>query len=227
MDALQEKMASISRERIGEEMRMMLEHPRRVAAMELLVGFPTMFREVFGFRVGGDAVDLDWPMLTGLPGRVDRAVALMAILRDAGVEDAKSAVAILRERLVLSNGETDELAWLCEKLPLLEKGEDLSKAVLKRIMAEPHWKALEMIYCADPANADQVFAFNERIEAMQEEGVAPVPFITGNMLIAMGASPGPTFKRWLDELYDRQLNGDLATKEDAVAAAKLLIMASS
>jgi poly(A) polymerase len=227
IDTLQSNILTISRERIGEEIRMMLEHPARVAAMELLAGFPAMFNGVFGFAVEGDATEHDWPTLSGLPARVDRAIALMAILRDAGVNDCRNQLGDLRTKLVLSNTETEELVWLCDHLPLLEKWEDLSKPQFKRIMASLHWKDLEILYRADPVNAEQLFAFTERVESLLDEGVAPRPFITGNLLISLGAHPGPTFKDWLDQLYDQQLNGDLLNSEDAIAAARKLIATSA
>ena len=95
------------------------------------------------------------------------------------------------------------------QLPRLEQWEDLPKSALKRLMADPHFPALDTLYRADPANADQIFAYNERTESLHDEGIAPPPFITGNILISLGAAPGPGFKRWLDDLYDRQLDGTL------------------
>jgi len=43
----------------------------------------------------------------------------------------------------------------------------------------------------------------------------------------MGAAPGPQFKRWLDELYDRQLENEFQNAEQAIAAARQLIDRSS
>jgi len=223
IDAFQEKIDSISRERIGEELRMMLEHPARVAVLDLLATFPSMFKAVFGFAPNRTALERDWPLVSGLPQEASRAVVLMAILLDEQVAEPETLVAVLRSRLVLSNEETDELLWLATKLPLLEDWEDLSKAVLKRLMADPRWGDLEALYRADPENADQLLAFNERIASLREEGIAPPPFVTGDILIQMGATPGPTFKQWLDTLYDRQLEGEFATKQDAIEAAKRLL----
>jgi poly(A) polymerase len=223
IDTLQQNIATISRERIGEELRKMLEHPTRLAAIELLATFPTLFTGVFGFPIEGDATDHDWPTLSGLPAEVRRTTALMAILRDAGANDSEKILPQLRANLVLSNAESEGLAWLSTHLPLLEKWEDLTKPQLKRIMASTHWKELETLYNADPANADQLLAFTERLEAMRDEGVAPRPFINGATLIELGAAPGPQFKAWIDHLYDQQLNGDLPTPESALAAAKSLL----
>jgi hypothetical protein len=192
--------------------------------VELLAGFENMFPEVFGFSAGSGAQQ--WPLLSGLPAQGSRTVALMAVLLDAGVSDVKAAVRTLRTRLMLSNEETEELFWLAEKLPPLQKWEDLTKAAMKRMMADPRWSDLEALYRADPANADQILAFSERVASLQEEGVAPPPLATGAALIKLGVSPGPKFKRWLDELYDRQLEGELRTDEEALAAARALIAKS-
>lgn len=223
IEELQGRIELISRERIGEEIRMMLEHPSRVEAMELLAEFPAMFAEVFGFSPLADSASREWPILSGLPAQAPRVVALMAMVLDSETADRKSAVRILRGRLMLSNEETEELGWLAEKLPSLEKWENLAKAAFKRIMADGRWTDLETLYRADPANADEILAFSERVASLQEEGAAPSPLVTGADLIKLGVSPGPSFKKWLDELYDRQLEGELRTREEALAAARALI----
>jgi poly(A) polymerase len=220
---LQKKIAGISRERIGEEVRMMVEHPARVAALNLLASFPEMFEEVFGAAVNPKAPERDWPVVAGLPKETERAVVLMAMLRDMEITTPGEAIAILRLRLMLSNEETEALLWLAQKWPVLEEWEDLSKAAMKRMMADGRWRDLEALYRADPANADQLLAFGERIASLQQEGVAPPPLVTGDALIKIGAQPGPTFKRWLDALYDRQLEGEFATKQEALEAARVLV----
>jgi poly(A) polymerase len=220
MGELQGKIAGISRERIGEEVRMMLEHPTCAAAMEILAGFGGMFREVMGFEFPEGC---GFAVLSNLPaGGVKRFVALMALVRDAGVE-AGAAVRGLRGRLMLSNEETEALAWLAEKWPVVEGWEALSKAATKRLMAEKHWPALEMLWRADPVNGEEVLAFSERVESLREEGVAPAPYVTGEVLIRLGARPGREFKGWLEALYDRQLEGEFATKEEAESAARVLV----
>jgi tRNA nucleotidyltransferase/poly(A) polymerase len=220
IEEMQSRIELISRERIGEEIRMMLEHPTREVATELLAGFPRLFAEVFGFAAPADVA---WPVLSGLPQHTIRAVALVAILLDTGHADLKSAAQTLRTRLMLSNDELEEILFLVEKLPVLEKWEDRPKHTLKRIMADPRWHSLEALYRADPENADQLLAFAERTTTLAEEGVAPAPLITGDILIKLGATPGPSFRRWLDLLYDRQLDGELRALEEALAAARALI----
>jgi len=220
---LQNRIQLISRERIGEELRLMLEHPSRTVAVELLASFPILFEEVLGLPPLQSAQSREWPVLAGLPEKSSRPLALAAILLDSQCPDLKPAIHQLRTRLMLSNTELEELLFLAEKLPLLEKWEDLPKHTLKRIMADPRWPTLDALYKADPQNSDQLLAFAERTTTLSDEGVAPPPFITGDTLITLGLSPGPTFKRLLETLYDQQLEGELTTKEDALAATKNLI----
>jgi len=49
--------------------------------------------------------------------------------------------------------------------------------------------------------------------------------IDGNVLIALGLSPGPQLGRLLTELHDRILAGEITSKEEAVAAAQTAIEA--
>jgi hypothetical protein len=65
--------------------------------------------------------------------------------------------------------------------------------------------------------------FDARVQSLLAEGVAPAPWVTGETLIQLGAVPGPSFRTWLEELYDRQLEGEIKTPEEALAAARALV----
>ncbi|HVS70759.1 MAG TPA: CCA tRNA nucleotidyltransferase [Phycisphaerae bacterium] len=218
---LQPKIALISRERIGEELRMMLEHPTRAAAAALLAAFPTLFHEALGFLPPNQSTT--FPVLSNLPEKTTRTTALLALLLDSTPPPHAPLLPTLRARLMLSNDETAALAWLTEKLPRLDDWEDLSKAATKRLMAHRHWPDLDALFRAIPDHADQLLPFSERTASLAEEGVAPPPFITGETLIRLGARPNPAFKSWLDALYDRQLNGELTNKDAALTAARQLL----
>jgi len=45
----------------------------------------------------------------------------------------------------------------------------------------------------------------------------PPPLLTGDDLKALGLPPGPLFKRVLDAVRERQLDGGLATRQSALA----------
>jgi len=42
--------------------------------------------------------------------------------------------------------------------------------------------------------------------------------VSGQDLIEAGLKPGPMFRRWLDEVYDAQLEGRVADRESALTA---------
>ena len=53
-------------------------------------------------------------------------------------------------------------------------------------------------------------------------GLSPAPLITGDDLVDMGMKPGPRFKSLLDAIYDAQLEGRIATAEEAESMARML-----
>ena len=57
----------------------------------------------------------------------------------------------------------------------------------------------------------------ERMEVRDE---APRPLLMGRHLLAMGMSPGPEMGEFLSQAFEKQLNGDLQTEDDAISWAK-------
>lgn len=62
--------------------------------------------------------------------------------------------------------------------------------------------------------------FIERVRELEIEKRAPQPILMGRHLIEIGLSPGPEFKRILNEVYEMQLDGRISDLKEAVAAAK-------
>ncbi len=62
--------------------------------------------------------------------------------------------------------------------------------------------------------------FIEKVRELQIEKKAPDPILMGRHLIELGLKPGPQFKKILDAVYERQLDGEITNLETAVAAAK-------
>lgn len=65
--------------------------------------------------------------------------------------------------------------------------------------------------------------FLERVRALDVGRRAPAPLLRGRDLLALGLSPGPHIGRMLAALYERQLDGELSTADDARAAARGLV----
>jgi len=122
----------------------------------------------------------------------------------------------------LANHESDELGWLCAKLPTLKTPTLRTRPAMKKILADARWPNLHALHVATRGGIDDQ-ELDAWVATLHAEGVAPPPFITGDILISMGVSPSPRYRRWLDALYDRQLNGELTTLDQARAAAQQLI----
>ena len=60
----------------------------------------------------------------------------------------------------------------------------------------------------------------ERYESLPAEEVRPQPLLTGRELIAAGYTPGPAFKEILQAVEDAQLEGTIATPEDAMVLVR-------
>ena len=95
----------------------------------------------------------------------------------------------------------------------------------KRLAAHPLFgRTLEVLR---PDHPELVTAVLADVVTLRESGLAPPPLISGDDLLAIGFTPGPTLGRILHELYDRQLEGDLRTREDAMRAARTVLKSDS
>jgi poly(A) polymerase len=168
-------------------------------------------------------------------------LALAALLHDTG----KPRTAVMRDgrwtfyshaeigekmaedvcrRLRLSNYQAGRVTWLVRQHMRLMNAEEMREARLKRLFAESGFADLAELWRADciasGGTAEAYEALMARYRALGEEEVRPAPLVTGNDLIAMGLGPGPAFRTILDEVYDAQLEGRAATREDALALAQ-------
>lgn len=62
----------------------------------------------------------------------------------------------------------------------------------------------------------------QEMAEMAKDELKPKPIVTGSDLLGAGFPPGPAFKKMLQELYERQLEGEIKTKEDGVRLAHRL-----
>ena len=67
--------------------------------------------------------------------------------------------------------------------------------------------------------------FVARARALGVEHRAPEPLVRGRDLLALGMSPGPKVGDVLKQIYERQLDGEIASVEEGVEAAKKLLSA--
>ena len=65
--------------------------------------------------------------------------------------------------------------------------------------------------------------FLERARAIGVEHAAPAPLVLGRHLIALGVAPGPQMGTMLKRIYEKQLDGEITTVEEGLAAAAALL----
>lgn len=212
-------LTGVSRERIGHEARRMLAHPARARAVELCetLGLaPVMLEEP---PCGGEGMALDLTILRGLPPEAAVPTGLAAWMLGRGGEGpTHQRLMRWRNALLLSNEETTALDQaLALRARVLSSWSGGDAATRKRIAAHRGFPAaLQLLRAVHPALADEVA---HEVEHLAQTGLAPPPFVTGDDLVRLGLSPGPAFKGLLERLYDRQLNGELVEREQALAAA--------
>ena len=97
-------------------------------------------------------------------------------------------------------------------------------STLKRFMRLPKFEEHLALHKADCISShghtdNYEFVLAKTNEFVPEQ-IRPTPLATGHDLIQMGLKPGPIFKRWLDEVEDKQLEGEITTREEALALLK-------
>ena len=65
--------------------------------------------------------------------------------------------------------------------------------------------------------------FLERARSLGVEHAPPAPILMGRHLLTLGVPPGPRIGSILRQVYERQLDGEIATLEEATAAARTLL----
>ena len=65
--------------------------------------------------------------------------------------------------------------------------------------------------------------FLERARSLGVEHEPPAPILMGRHVLALGVPPGPGVGSILKQVYERQLDGGIATLEEATAAARALL----
>ncbi len=220
-------LMGISRERIGDEMRRMLAHASRAEALELLQD------------LGLDAPVLQEPTralhlatvsgLHGLPA-IPFATGLAAWALDRGLTVtgpgagafAMKLVSRWRATLCLSNAEREQLMGVFDGLIALEGEWDRAPVARQKRLAGAadggFAEAVRLLALRQPQRADQIRARVAEL-AGTPGGLAPEPLINGDDLVAAGFKPGRRFKVLLERVYDAQLEGRVAKKDEAMALA--------
>lgn len=139
---------------------------------------------------------------------------------DGHVEIGAAMSAEICRRFRFSNEETRQILALIENHMRFMDAQRMKESTLKRFFRLPRFEehlALHRMDCMAASGHLENWEFaRERFFAMPEEEVRPKPLITGRELIAAGYPPGAQFKEMLRVAEDAQLEGTVATQEEAL-----------
>ena len=143
---------------------------------------------------------------------------------DGHVEVGVAIAADICRRFRFSNDETHQILALVDNHMRFGDAPRMKASTLKRFFRLddfPEHLALHRMDClAAHRNLDIYNFVRERYESLPEQEVRPTPLITGRELIAAGYHPGPTFKDMLQAVEDAQLEGAVATPEQAMSLVR-------
>jgi hypothetical protein len=203
----------VSRERIGIEIRKIVEHPRRVHGAELVES------------LGLDAAVFAEPHTTGPLARLSAiehgrpvGALLAAWLRDRA--DRGGGTGRWTEALMLSNRESSDLETTLGLVTWMLDGFDGAPIADRRLtLASPLTpSALDIVGVEAPARAQAIRAWMSPYAAAPG-GLAPARWVNGGDLIAAGLRPGPSMGAILDRVYRAQLEGQVRDAAAALAQA--------
>lgn len=207
------ELAGVSRERIGIEIRKIVEHPRRVHGAELVES------------LGLDAAVFAEPHTTGPLARLSAiehgrpvGALLAAWLRDRG--ERGGGTGRWTEALMLSNRESSDLETTLGLAAWMRDDFDGAATADRRLtLASPLTpSALDVVGVEAAARAQAIRAWMSPY-AVAPGGLAPARWVNGGDLIAAGLRPGPSMGAILDRVYRAQLEGQVRDAAAALAQA--------
>ncbi len=216
------ELKGVSRERVGDELRLMFAHPSRASAAATLQAL-ALTGPVLMDATGRWTAPGGFGVLGGLATPVPFGVAVAAWGLDLGVDWRQHAIHseftdAARRALCLSNEERMQVAQSLSGLSFMQSDQEWaawSVARQKRFAVSEACEAgLLLLSVVNPSAAARVRARIADL-AQTPAGLAPAPILTGDHLVASGYTPGPKFKALLDAVYDAQLEGRVTNLETA------------
>ena len=236
--AMAPQVTAVSAERIAQELRRMLVHPSRSVAMDMayragLIAAALPPLAELKNRPGPTAGDL-WShtlrVLEGLPDAPSFPLAFAALVHEtADVATSPTAVEAraMTSSLKLSNADRERIAWLVENQRALIRPRDLPRHRLKRLLASEGIADLLALHRAEAlastGDVAHVAYCEDYLRTLPDGPIDPPPLVTGHDLARHGHRPGPGFSALLAAVRDAQLDGVIASRDDALALADRLV----
>jgi poly(A) polymerase len=139
---------------------------------------------------------------------------------DRHVEVGVAVGAEICRRFRFSNEETRQVLALIENHMRFMDAQRMKESTLKRFFRldrfDEHLALHRMDSLAASGKLEHWKYVRDKWQSMPEEAVRPRPLITGRELIAAGYIPGSRFREMLRAAEDAQLEGTVATTEEAL-----------
>ena len=133
---------------------------------------------------------------------------------------AEMSEKILR-KLRYSNSVIEGVSAMVDNHMNFMNVQQMRKAKLKRFMARPTYRDELHLHRADCTSShgmlDNLDYLAKREEEFSAEPLIPEPLVKGADLIELGYSPGPSFREILEDIQTEQLEGNLTSREEALA----------
>lgn len=229
-------LADLPRERIwGEFEKLILKAPRPALGLRLgsaLLVWPKLLPELErAMAQRGDelcaTIDRAAPLRDGLPYAKQVTLMLAGIAGYLGWRAAKASLDRLgvytldgydvRRNVIVLAGERNRVRRWYAMRDRLPDGE------LRQLSARCDPRLLYRLTLARGETAAAQW-FIDRMETLGVADGPPEPLLMGRHLLEMGMQPGPRVGEITRAVYLRQLQGDVATLEAALDAARLLMM---
>jgi len=216
-------VAAVSPERIAAELRAMLSRSGRQQALDLLLD-TGLAREVVPDLAPPAVAERRWREAARIIGAFDEPdlpMALATLAEGAGDD----VLARMHARLRLSNREAKKGEWLRAGAAAVAAGADPAGrpwSEMQRWVAHEDAAALADVLRARAAcglgDADRASWLSGQVVRPRAE-IDPPPLVTGDDLLAAGVTPGKAVGAGLAKVRVLQLDGAIATKGEAIAAA--------
>lgn len=130
----------------------------------------------------------------------------------------------IMKRLRFSNDEIEAVSECVANHMKFADVQKMRSGKLKQFVTRPTFPVeleLHKIDCqSSHGMLDNYYFLKKKIEEYAVEDLKPKPLISGNDLIALGMTPGPAMKPFLEEIYILQLEGRFKDREECLAWAR-------
>jgi putative nucleotidyltransferase with HDIG domain len=142
---------------------------------------------------------------------------------EVGAEMTRSIL----KRLRFSTEDSSQITSLVANHMKFKDVTRMRTSTLKRFLCLPHFSEhleLHRLDCLASNGYTEAYNFvQQKLAELNEEELRPPRLLTGRDLIAAGYKPGPSFSQALETVETAQLEGEISTRNQALAIAKRIL----